>query len=123
MTTLKRKSYQRKINKIVRNINKAMEKDELWRGRFVIYQTRAEYYKYADNSGIACYYCFCIYDKKTGIDKKIYSENGNWLIHTNGFGLLEELNDFIVKDLRVWRDDDPREDKTDYTKIKMIRRR
>ena len=31
MTTLKRKSYQRKINKIVRNINKAMEKDELWR--------------------------------------------------------------------------------------------
>ena len=123
MTTLKRKSYQRKINNIVRNINKMMEKDELWWGRFVVYQIRAKYHKYEDNSGISCHYCFCLYDKKTGIDKKVYMVDGNWLIYTNGYELLEELNKFIVEDLDVWRNEKPEEDNTDYTKIKMIRRR
>lgn len=123
MTTLKRKSYQRKINKIVRNINKMMEEDDLWRGRFIVYQIRAKYHKYEDNSGVACFYCFCLYDKKTGIDKKVYMVDGNWLIYTNGYKLLEELNKFIVEDLDVWRKEDPIEDKTDYSKIKMIRRR
>ena len=46
-----RKNYQRKLNKIIKNINKNIENDELWNGRFIFFQHSAEFEIFPDKSG------------------------------------------------------------------------
>ena len=46
-----RKKAQRKINKLVRNMNKNIHDDNLWRGRFIFRQTDAYWEKFEDGSG------------------------------------------------------------------------
>ena len=41
-----RKKQQRAVNRAIRAINKLIEKDPLWRGRFFIYQRQAIYYEF-----------------------------------------------------------------------------
>ena len=45
-----RKAYQRKLNMHIRALNKNIENDDLWRGRFVFLQMRADWYECEDKS-------------------------------------------------------------------------
>lgn len=117
--SLKRKKHQRKITREIRNMNKSIEKDELWKGRFFARILETSFRIYEDKSG-ACIYAlveFC--DKKTG---KTKVEHFTEFQIVKSFKLFRSMNDFIVDYCDVWRKENPREDKTDYTKVEFKRK-
>ena len=69
-----RKTHQRKLNKVIKALNKNIENDDLWMGRFFIRQYSAEFYKYEDGSGGELYVYLRFYDKK---DKKYMEYYGD----------------------------------------------
>ena len=97
-----RKRHQRQVNKVFRALNKNIEKDELWQGRFVARQRASYFVQYEDKSG---YYLVVVYDfldKKTGQTSRLYNELGWSLSFFNGTKLFMQMNDFIVLDCDVW---------------------
>ena len=98
----KRKRHQRQVNKIFRALNKNIEKDELWQGRFVARQRASYFVQHEDKSG---YYLIVVYDfldKKTGQTSKLYNETDWSLSFFDGTKLFMQMNDFIVLDCDVW---------------------
>ncbi len=120
------KKHQRFINKKVKEVNKSFEKDTLWRGRFVIRQVECPYfYKYNDNSGGELIVRLLFIDKKTG---QTYYKNISVVKLISINSLYCYMNNFITINCKekVWnlsRDDPnyPYNDKTDYTKKKIIK--
>ena len=55
-----RKAYQRKLNKCIRALNKNIENDDLWRGRFVFLQMRTDWYEFEDKWWRAACYNSCL---------------------------------------------------------------
>jgi hypothetical protein len=114
---MKDKKSDRKINALVRRMNKSIEKDELWRGCFVVRQVKKRCGKYEDNSGIWSSYLYIIIDKKTA--QYGYSE---WLESYSDFNaahLWWGVNNFIVDGVKVWNEE-PRptiDNAVDYTKM------
>lgn len=97
-----RKRHQRQVNKVFRTLNKIIEEDELWQGRFVARQRASYFVQYEDKSG---YYLIVVYDfldKKTGQTSRLYNELGWSLSFFNGTKLFMQMNDFIVLDCDVW---------------------
>lgn len=97
-----RKRHQRQVNKVFRALNKNIEKDELWQGRFVARQRASYFVQYEDKSG---YYLVVVYDfldKKTGQTSRLYNELGWSLSFFSGTKLFMQMNDFIVLDCDVW---------------------
>jgi hypothetical protein len=96
-----RKKHQRKINSYVKKINKNIENDNLWKGRFYIHQVncpQAAYYE--DGSGMEYYVWLRFEDRKTGrYFEQLDSTNG-WC-HWNGYRLWDIMNWFIVEYIRV----------------------
>lgn len=98
------KKIQRKVNKIVRKLNKQIEDDELWKGRFYIRQVKRYMKPYDDMSGIDDAFLFEMYDKKTGMK---HLSNG-WYSYfaLKTFNKLAwDLNNFIVDICKVWQED------------------
>lgn len=118
--TGKRRKQQRVLNQEVRRVNRGIEEDPLWRGRFFVKQIRSEFYTYEDRSGSTLYCLLKLCDKKT--KKTKYINLG--LNEITVFGKLWwEMNDFITEYVEVWRSrndsdfDDPYQDTTDYTQV------
>lgn len=115
-----RQKHQRKINHFMRQINKNIEKDELWRGRFVVRQDCAQWLPHEDSSCWDLYVVLKFIDKKTkktwiGIHGSI-----NSLCWGNAYKLWETMNTFITEICNVWEVDGRealKTDKTDYKKI------
>ena len=115
-----RKNYQRKLNKIIKNINKNIENDELWNGRFIFFQHSAEFEIFPDKSGGLLYVIIRAYDKKTGYYKDYFCDYAPYLDLFYGRISLDVVNHFIVEDLKVWGEEiDPRDDKTKYYNKKV----
>lgn len=113
---MNRKRTLRAFNKIIRKVNKAIENDPLWRGRFVIRQYSVE--RGCDNE-----YLFIIYDfidKKTG---RRHREAMNFFIESKWAQneIFMQMNTFIVNHCRVWDPgkQSPYKDETDYRKVKI----
>ena len=108
-----RKIHQRAVNKVVREINNIIYNDSLWRGRFFIRQHAAYIDSYKDRSSMQLWIELRFYDHKT---KKYWRvlKPSNEIIIWSGLHTSRAMNDFIVKELDVWRNEDPRADKTDY---------
>jgi hypothetical protein len=105
LTTKKRKVHQRAMNKIVRNLNKSIEQDSLWLGRFYARQIAAEFVEYEDGSGAELYVRFRFVDRKTSVtyDTTWYSVN-----HLRYCSMLFwEMNDFIIHKVKVWENEKP----------------
>ena len=97
-----RKRHQRQVNKVFRTLNKIIEKDELWQGRFVARQRASYFVQHEDKSG---YYLVVVYDfldKKTGQTSKLYNETDWSLTFFDGTKIFMQMNDFIVLDCDVW---------------------
>ena len=62
-----RKRHQRAMNKLMRDLNKNIENDNLWQGRFYVKQTAAQWHEYEDKSGAELWVVLSFIDKKTGI--------------------------------------------------------
>ena len=115
--TCKSKKVQRKMNALVRALNKSIEADDLWRGRFVVWQWNRQCRRWEDGSGVNWDAQFILYDKKTKIWKKTsyYSNYGLF------YDLAKEMNDFIIYTVDVWRKEKPREEIIDYTDVPIDR--
>ena len=111
-----RKTHQRKLNKVIKALNKNIENDDLWMGRFFIRQYSAEFYKYEDGSGGELYVYLRFYDKK---DKKYMEYYGDScsICHFGGTRLWHTMNDFIVEITSAWKDGRPYENKQDYRSV------
>ena len=112
ITSAKRKIHQRKLNALIRKINKFFEKDELWQGRFYIRQKEAFFGPYCDGSGADLYVVLELRDRKTGLTKLI-AESANHFIIFNGWNIITTLNDFIIYTCEVWKED-PYKDKYNW---------
>ena len=120
MYSMNRKKHQRAVNRIVRELNKSIENDNLWRGRFICRQKEAYFVTYADRSGATLMVRLQFDDKKTGLTRDDYFDFSVTL--TSVFGqshLYLAMNDFIVNTCDVWRKERPFEDNTDYREIKI----
>lgn len=112
-TSKKRKKHQRALNKLVRDLNKSMAEDSLWRGRFFIRQGRSSIINYEDGSGatLGVELIFC--DKKTGLFWRRCETSNVWC-HLCGYHIWEDMNKFITEICDVWRTEDPRLDIYDW---------
>ena len=110
---MNKKSLQRRVNRVVRRVNRAMVNDTLWRGRFAIRQLQAFYGAYDDGSGIYAIYAMKFTDLKTG-KSKIYNFNKLDFTMWHGSKIFLAMNEFIVEYCDVWRTDNPRNDTTVY---------
>ena len=113
-TSMHRKKHQRKINKQVRLVNKLIEEDSLWRGRFVIRQKAYYFGHYEDKSGWYMYNTLEFRDKKTRITKEYTESAFHWLF---GATMALVMNDFIVTRCKVWENEKPYKDLTDYRAV------
>lgn len=98
LKSLKRKKYQRAMNKIVKTFNKSIEEDWLWNGRFTMRQDFFACMPYEDHSGMACHFVLQLKDNKTGLVEENcfsqYDENDIW----------HWANDCITTYWDVWKE-------------------
>ena len=105
------------MNALIRKINKCIEEDDLWQGRFFIRQYSAdEFYKYEDNSGGTLYVTLRFYDKE---DMKYQEYCGDTCVicHLNGARLWWTMNEFITETSSAWQGHNPYENKKSYLDI------
>ncbi len=95
------------MTRLIRETNRNIEKDNLWKGRFYVRQVgNAEFIRYDDKSGAELYVKLECVDRKTG-KTYIKGESVNhWRIF-NGSNLFGFMNWFIVDFVKVW-DENPR---------------
>ena len=111
-----RKKAQRKINKLVRNMNKNIHDDNLWRGRFIFRQTDAYWERFEDGSGGILRVWIEGRDLKTGLYYGFYMDN-----YDRGWHLWEHANKFIAEYSGVWDNiDEVKKDKTNWDKVKWV---
>ena len=101
--TLNRKEQQRHINKLVRKMNKNIEKDELWKGRFCARQVGSPQWTiYDDKSGAELFVYLLFIDKKTKRVMLKADTVASWS-HWNGWKLWETMNYFITEWCETWK--------------------
>ena len=68
LTSMDRKAHQRALNRLVREFNKTLEKDELWCGRFIVrqYEDSPQWCRYEDGSGAELWVKLKFIDRATG---------------------------------------------------------
>ena len=85
----------------------------LWRGRFFIRQYESRFFRYEDGSGNQLLCVLRFYDHKTQKYMDMCASSNQIFIH-GGWETWNAMNNFIVRRLNVWKNEDPRADKTDY---------
>lgn len=103
LTSKNRKVHQRAMNKLVRVMNKNIEKDDLWNGRFVVKQEAAQWYLYEDGSGAELFVVLRFIDRCTGRHYEVAEIVNHWRgPRAHGGRLWEKMNWFIVEHCEVW---------------------
>ena len=116
MRDKQRKKAQAKINKSVRLMNKNIQNDSLWRGRFYVRQTDANWERFEDGSGGLLNVWLEVRDLKTGVFWGFRIDN-----YDRGWHLWEHVNKFIAEYSGVWDNiDEVKADKTNWSKVKWI---
>ena len=113
-----RKATQRKFNADMRFVNRAIENDDLWQGRFVVHQKKADWHSFDDGSGRILFVMVDFYDKKTKkhttrMYEKLAGGHFNFCVSK----LFRDMNTFIVEDLDVWKNEKPYDEKQDWRNV------
>ena len=98
-----KKKQQRLMNKLVRRMNKNIELDPLWKGRFCVRQVGSpQWTVYDDKSGAELFVHLLFIDKKT---KKVMLKADTVAVwsHLNAWRLLFDMNYFITGWCETWR--------------------
>ena len=90
-------------------ITKKLIKDPLWRGRFYVRRLKSEFELFHDHSGGLLFITIRIFDKKTRKYKDISTDCMDMQIY-----MFEWINNFIVNEVKVWENEDPYNDHTDW---------
>ena len=116
MRDKQRKKAQSFINHTIRDMNKNLAEDNLWRGRFYAHQVDANWDRFDDGSGGILSVWVEARDKKTGVYYGFRINN-----YYPGWTLWEEMNKFIVEYSHVWDNIDlVKDDKIKWEKIKWV---
>lgn len=102
ITSSNRKVHQRRMNKLMLLINKNVEEDELWKGRFVVRQAGSQWMPYPDGSGYELWVVLKFIDRLTGQTWEQAETVNHWSFG-NGGHLWMAMNTFIVDICDVWR--------------------
>lgn len=113
MKSMKRKNHQRWFNQYCRYINKQIENDDLWLGRFCVKQMSTHMNWFNDKSGGIMYAKLIMWDKKTNIVRV------GWYSGLDmDWKFWYDFNDFIIRDCKVWEEEpDPRDNRIDFRKV------
>lgn len=104
------KKVQRSINREIHKLNRMIEKDPLFKGRFIMRQFANYTKKYVDGSGYSYYVCIEVIDKKTKKIKKyepilvLYGWNDDGINTFTAKRFFECMNDFIVEESGFWEE-------------------
>jgi hypothetical protein len=120
-----KKKQQRHINKLIRRMNKNIEQDSLWKGRFCARQVGSpQWTVYDDKSGAELFIHLLFIDKKT---KKVMLKADTvaaWSL-SNAYRLWYDMNYFITEWCETWRSGERPSEKNaiDFTntEVKCIR--
>ena len=106
LTSMDRKVHQRALNRLVREFNKNLEKDDLWNGRFTIQQIYSPQWSlYEDGSGAELFVHLKIIDRCTGRYYVAAETVNHWRgFNGNGWRLWEKLNWLITQHWDVWQE-------------------
>ena len=99
MKSHKRKNHQRWFNQYCRYVNKVIENDDLWLGRFYISQNRTFMDWFEDNSGGIMIAEIVMHDRKTGKTRSQFYDGLDM-----GWRFWYDFNDFIINDCKVWEE-------------------
>lgn len=115
LTSMNKKRHQRAINKLVRDINRNLERDNLWCGRFVIRQDESpQWRRYEDGSGAEYWVRLRFIDRATGRYYVKWESVNYWRgLRANGYSLWKMMNWLITEHWNVWNEDLPRNGKYD----------
>ena len=115
-----RKKYQKGLNRKVRDLNKNIENDKLWNGRFVFHIMATEFEKFEDGSGGMLYAIIRGYDKHNGYYKDYRLEYAPYMDRHCGWDIWKIGNKFITEDTDTYKDGhNPYDEVADYRKIKV----
>ena len=98
-----RKKIQRHVNKVLRDINKSIERDDLWLGRFYCKQENICYYWSEDHTDLNFTLMVSFTDRKTGRVMVSYYHRGQLM--GTAWRVWQDMNDFIVYHVQVWQED------------------
>lgn len=102
LTSMNQKRHQRAINRLVRDLNKNLEQDDLWLGRFMVRQIESpQWIRYEDGSGAELYITLEFVDRCTGRYYRMCESVNHWRLW-GGSCLWRAMNDFIVERCDVW---------------------
>ena len=121
MTKSKRKfkAYHNKFAKLIKEYNKVIVDDDLWLGRFEMRIIRSRWEWFSDDSGGVLHCVIRCFDKKTEQYKDFFTEYAPWIRTIHWRIGMEILNKFIVEDIDVWKNEKPREEKQDWSKVEI----
>lgn len=103
LTSKNAKAHQRRMNKAMRELNKTLENDNLWHGRFYVHQVARQRQVYEDGSGMELWVTLELVDRKTGRTKQVLETVNYWTSFCSR--IFWEMNSFIVEDVGVWSED------------------
>lgn len=99
-----RKCYQKKLTHLLKECNRNIEKDDIWKGRFYIVQKDCRWYQFEDNSGGYLFAHLRCYDHKTGYYHDYILDYAPWYTTIYWSLYMDIMNNFIVDQVRVWRE-------------------
>lgn len=101
--TTNRKKIQRHINKMIRDLNRAVERDDLWRGRFYCKQTDIAFANAEDGTYTHAAVGVEFIDRKSG--KAMHHIFRKEDLMGTAWRLWERMNYFITEWCEVWSED------------------
>lgn len=114
-----RKKYQSGLRHLIKDLNKNIENDTLWNGRYVFHIVLTHFERFEDGSGGLLYAVVRGYDKADGYFSDYMVEYAPYLYGCN-FDIWKMANHFIVNGSNTYKDGrNPFEQKKDYTKVKV----
>lgn len=114
MESHRRKNHQRWFNQYCRYVNKTIEDDDLWLGRFYVSQNRTFLEWFDDGSGGLMTAEITMHDRKTGITKTTWYSGLDM-----DWQFWWDFNNFIVEDCNVWAEKpSPRDNRIDFRSVK-----
>lgn len=112
MISHNRRKHQRWMNAYCRYVNKIIEDDDLWLGRFYVTQNRSYMNWFEDRSGGFLTTEIVMHDRKTGTTRTKWYDGLEM-----EWKFWQDFNNFIISDCKVWEEiPDPRENRIDYRK-------
>ena len=118
METTSLKKTQRRINACIRRLNKNIERDELWKGRFCIRQIKRQFWR--EDGYLYLHVLMRYYDKQTGATEDHWYRKEDFFFPCS-WRIWEHMNSFIVETCKVW-EEDPRPHRNtskDYRKVEV----